>query len=327
MTFHRPLITVAALLATTAQGQSRHDTPMQISSVTVHVDLPANHSCSTNTEVTLLSASGIRVADGYTNGQCVVSFPNLVPGSYRVVVSATGTEHGDASFNLASGFSEDVDVPVKAEGGQQDPTYSRMPLVSTTDLRIPDAARKEFDKATDSMAKENWKQASERLKKAIDIYPQYAQAYNNLGVVYSRLGNRIEEREALQKAVESNDHFAPPLVNLARMAIADRDMITAETLLNRATAIDPQDTMTLVLLSNVELLTRHFNEALETSRRAHSHSKDPHALVHMVAARVYEAHDQKAEAAAELRTFLSEEPAGERAEAVRKEMASLNSSR
>jgi Tfp pilus assembly protein PilF len=55
------------------------------------------------------------------------------------------------------------------------------------------------------------------------------------------MGDRTREREALQKAVSLNDHFAPAFVNLARMAITDHDFPAAETLLDKAAGMDPDE--------------------------------------------------------------------------------------
>jgi lipopolysaccharide biosynthesis regulator YciM len=144
-------------------------------------------------------------------------------------------------------------------------------------------------------------------------------------VAYARLGDRTREREALQKAVAL--HFAPAFVNLARMAIVDRDMTQAETLLGKATAEDPASTPTLILLANVELLEHHYDLAIGNCRKAHSLAQDSHALAHYIAARALEHQDRSLEAMAEFQTFLQEEPRGERAEAVRRELAGLQAQR
>ena len=191
------------------------------------------------------------------------------------------------------------------------------------DMNIPKAAHKQFDKASESITREEWKKAIGQLDRAIEIYPQYVEAYNNLGVVYARMGDRTSERTALQKAVGLNDHFAPAWVNLARMAIVDRDFPTAETLLNKASALAPTDFQTLLILANVELMNLHYDQAIANCRKVHSMGQDSHALVHFIAARALEHEGRIPDAADELETFLKEEPSGVRADAARRELASL----
>ena len=150
-------------------------------------------------------------------------------------------------------------------------------FISAADLAVPLRAQKEFDKANELVAKQDLTQAIRRLDKAIAMYPAYAGAYNNLGVIYARMGDRERERGALQKAISINDHFAPAYVNLGRMDISTGDFSGAESVLNKASALDPTDTMTLVLLTYAEFMDRHIDQAIATRVKAHTLA-GPHAL-------------------------------------------------
>jgi tetratricopeptide (TPR) repeat protein len=207
--------------------------------------------------------------------------------------------------------------------GQTTTSALGVSTIAKGDLNIPESAAKEFDKATDLMAKQDWTKAIDRLNKALALHPQYAAACNNLGVIYARLGDRNREREALQKAVSLNNHFAPAFVNLARMAIADHDMPGAEGFLKKAITAEPTNAQTLVLLANVELLEGHYDQAIADCRRAHSLGQNSHALAHYIAARAFEHQNRPADAVTEFQTFLREEPSGERAGAVRQELSNL----
>jgi tetratricopeptide (TPR) repeat protein len=161
-----------------------------------------------------------------TNVDCEVYFVNVATGSYHVVVSGSGIETSDSGrFDLDSPGRQDLDVRVRYVSQA---TGTAHPLVAAVDLNVPASARKEFDKANQFVAQGNWQKAIDRLNKAIAIYPRYVEAYNNLGVVYGRLGSRAQNLEALQKAVSLDDHFAPAYLNLARIAVADRDLPQAE---------------------------------------------------------------------------------------------------
>jgi tetratricopeptide (TPR) repeat protein len=192
-------------------------------------------------------------------------------------------------------------------------------FVSASDLGVPIRARKEFDKASELIGKQEFARAIQKLNRAISIYPAYAVAYNNLGVIYSPLEDPVREREALQKAISLNDHCALAYINLGRMNIAAGDFPTAEAALRKASTLSPADPMMLILLSYSQFMDRHFDEAIATSHRAHAVGK-PHAFVHRVAARAFEQQRQGAAAVAELELFLKEEPPGPRADAARKEL-------
>jgi len=322
---HRVLILLTSLLVPYAYAQIGRDSLNRTGSIGVHVNLGNGRACDSQVRVSLVNTFGPRIAEDLTNTDCEVYFANVPAGSYHVTVSGAGIESSNSSaFDLDPRGSLDLNVNVSRVGeANRNSTISpNSPLVSVGDLNIPDGARKELGKANQFAAKGNWQKALERVNKAIAICPHYAEAYNNLGVVYDHLGDRVRNREALQQAVNLNDHLAPAYVNLARIAIVDRDFPQAEALLNKATAIDPADPPTMVLLANAELLNQHYDQALAVCRKAHSIG-GTHALVHYVAARVFEHENRPAEALAELQVFLSEEPSGPRADEARNEMAEL----
>jgi tetratricopeptide (TPR) repeat protein len=195
--------------------------------------------------------------------------------------------------------------------------------VSAADLNIPESAKKEFDKASAQMAKKNWGKAIAGFNRALALYPDYAAAYNNLGVIYAKTGDRKTEREALQKAVALDDHLAVAYVNLGIMAIAERNFPEAENMLNKATSADPENTQTLVLLANAELLDKHYDQAISNCHKVHSMPHESQALIHYIAARALEHENRASEAVTEFQTFLKEEPSGPRAESVRGELTRL----
>jgi hypothetical protein len=297
-------------------------------SIRVRVIAGDARTCNIRATVSLVSTSGARIAEHLTNSDCEVYFVNLAPGGYHVTVSGGGIENSDSGrFDLDSRRRQDLDINVtRARQAEYGVAEAGGPMVAAVNLNIPKSARNEFDKANQFVAKGNWQKAIERLNKAIAIYPDYAEAYNNLGVVYGRLGDRVRNLEALQKAVRLNDHFAPAYLNLARMAIADRDLVQAEALLEKAVAIEPTNSQMLVLLAYTELLNHHYDQALANCRRAHSGAQGPHTVAHYVAARVFEYQNRPTDAAAELQIFLSEEPPGPRADIARKEMNALQPS-
>lgn len=192
-------------------------------------------------------------------------------------------------------------------------------FVSVSDLAAPERARKEVEKANQSIAKQNWTRARDRLNKAISFYPSYASAYNNLAVAYAHLGDVDRERRSLEKAIALDDHYSLAHLNLGRMDIEQGKLPEAEMALNKAATLAPQDPRALVLLSYCQFLQKHFDDVIATMYEAHKLSA-PHAFVHRAAARAFEQKRQFDRAATELNLFLQEQPAGPAAEAARKEL-------
>jgi len=314
------MFVVFLLLVSSAAAQL--DTGNRIRRVRVRVAFGTG-VCDPSADVTLTGPGGT-VVDGTANDQCEVDFFNLPEGTYRLNVSGknfanadSGSIHmtadGPAEFVVQVKRSHDLDrsfgVPTNA-------------FVAASDLGVPSRARKEFDRANELLGKQDFAQAIQKLNKAISIYPAYAVAYNNLGVIYARFEDRVREREALQQAIRINDHFALAYLNLGKMNIASGDFPEAETALNKAATFDPADPVTLVLLSYAEFMDRRFDQAVATSRAAHRMDKS-HAFVHRVAARAFEQKREGTNAIEELELFLQEAPNGPGADAARKELETV----
>jgi len=325
MISRRLLALVVLLLAPCALAQFNN--PDNTGNVRVRVVFENGRRCTTQVHLVLMSsASTSPVGETYSNDECMAQFDNVAIGTYHLAVSGNGIQDTDSGlFEVDSRkTSQFLYVTVKpTKQATETANGPGSPTVAAVDLNIPQKARKEFDKASDSIAKQDWSKAQEHLQKALAIYPQFADAYNNLGVVYARTGDRSKEREALQTAIRLNDHFAPAFVNLGKMAIVDHNFPDAETFLSKAASIDPNNPQILVLLANVELMNQHFDDAITNCHKVHSMQHGPQSLVHYIAARALERLNRLPEALDELRTFLVEEPPGPRADAARKEMAAV----
>jgi len=288
--------------------------------VRVHVNFENGSQCDSSTKVELMNSS-TSVARGFTDTSCEVDFRGVSPGDYRLVISGRGFAGIESSQIALTSFDDKTPIEVKIPLAHD----SRSPSASTsvTDLRIARNAAKEFNRATHEMQQQNWKSAATLLQRAIKIYPEYAAAFNNLGVVYARMGDRGREFEALRQAIAIDPHYASAHLNLARMDIATDKFPEAETELNEAAAGDPTDGVTLVLLTYVEYTNHHFDDAVRDCRKVHALNGIPHAFAHWTAAFALEQKSEIAEAGKEFRVFLSEETTGERADAARKELANI----
>lgn len=209
-----------------------------------------------------------------------------------------------------------VDAPTNSAGGT--PTF-----VSISDLKVPTSAAKQFGKANQLIARQQWSKAADRLQQAVHLYPAYAAAYNNLGAVYSRQRKDAQARAALEEAITLDDHLAAAYVNLARVDFAGKNFADAGSLLNKQSSLAAPTANDLDLLAYAELMNQHLDEAVETSRRGHAAQLSHHALLHLIAAHVYEKQKKISDSVSELQTYLKKEPSAPRPEAVEKAIATL----
>jgi len=281
--------------------------------------------CDFSTRVVLNGDMGVERAEGSVDGECRAEFFDVPSGRYRVIVrgnDATNADGGDVQVNAV--VSQDVEV--RAKHTKSDPANwaTHSSFISVDELRVPSNAAKEFEKANRSIAKQDWAKASQSLQKGLAIYPNYAAAYNNLGAVYSRMGNSPEARQALQHAIALDDHMAAAYVNLGRISFLDKNYPDAESLLIKAVALEPPaNADELFLLAYAQLNDHHLDQALQTSRQGHEAGFSQHGFLHLVAANALEQENKIPECMTELRVYLQEEPNGSQAEKTKKALAIL----
>ena len=106
------------------------------------------------------------------------------------------------------------------------------------------------------------------------------------------------------------------------MDIADNNFSAGEDELSKAASSNPSDPTAIVLLAFCEFQDHHLDDAITNSRKAHG-LQGQHSSVHLIAAKAFEQKRDVHGAIAELELFLKEEPAGERADQARKDLAVL----
>src|SRR6266545_3611029 len=130
------------------------------------------------------------VADG--NGQ--FKFKRLRAGMYTLVAALPQVRVLRKTVDIGPSFADAkgrifLSIPFERQ------TPRRRYTVSATVLAIPDDAQAEYRKAHDYLGKGEPERATACLKKAVEIAPQFAGAWNSLGNIAFQSG-RLEEAEA-----------------------------------------------------------------------------------------------------------------------------------
>jgi Tfp pilus assembly protein PilF len=266
--------------------------------------------------VQLTNNAGVPVSENFAHDG-MTQFP-IQPGTYRLRVSGPDIEETTSdSFTVFGGEGapmQFVRVKMRPQPGQGGSTQG---TVSASELNVPDKAKSEVRKAHDEMAHQQWKKAVTHLEKAIEIYPQYATAYNDLGVAYIKTGDSARARQSFEKAAEFNEHTGMAYLNLARFSLSEQNYPETIRLVNRALSLNPNHPEALLMLANSELATGQYASALVHARKVHDLNHERFAVTHVIAARALEAEQKPAQAVAEYEMFLKEDPNSPRAAAVR----------
>lgn len=180
-------------------------------------------------------------------------------------------------------------------------------VVSLLDLQAPSAAVKQYKEGTSALKSQDTKEAIRCFQKAVKLYPEFVSAHNALGVAYMDEQDP-RARSEFEAAVRLDDKFAGPLLNLGLLALAANDFAMADSHLEKAAALDPDDPRVLGVLAFAQNGNHRYAESIQTVRRVHALDHRGFANVHYIAAAAAMALRDFSGAESQLKTFLTEDP-------------------
>lgn len=141
--------------------------------------------------------------------------------------------------------------------------------VSVTALHVPKDAAKAYDKGLEAMGDGKLADAGKQFERAIARYPDYAQAWSQLGEVREQQSEPKEAADACEHALKADPKYIRPYLQLIRMAVAAKMMDDAAALGERAIQLDPVEFPGIYYydaVANYEL--KHADVAERTVNRA-----------------------------------------------------------
>jgi tetratricopeptide (TPR) repeat protein len=316
----RPLsVLLLVLLCSSISLAQRSSVPPQSSQLEVHVITSGNRSAQGIIQVVLENEAGKQVTDAVTNHEGIAVFQSVRPGNYRLRIEGVGIIAARTeSVTVSPGEGKHVEyvrVSSKTDG-----TLGRS--VSVADMKIPEEARKEMDMGVEAIEKSELTSATEHLQKAIQLYPEYSRAWNNLGVAKMKAGDKQGARAAWEHAVAADDKLSVAYLNLARIAISEKRPADAEELIRKALITDPEDPWALLLMSTANAMNGQWPEALTNARKVRTES-DPKkfAEAHRIAGEALVNLGQPENALLEYATYLRDYPDSPQAEHIRQQIA------
>lgn len=296
--------------------------------LTVRVTWPNDRPADRGLDVSLIAPGGGTVQQSFTDDMGSAAFHGITPGIYRVRVSGVNVDTAEVGQFEVSGLepSQYEYVHVTPKDDNTNGTASGGGgMVSAADLNIPDKAKKEFAKGLEAMKKPGEeKQALEHFEKATVIYPQYSNAYNNIGYLEIKTGQKVQARQAFETAVSLNPKSATGYLNLARMSLEDKDYPDADKDITKALTAEPNRIDAVALAAQTKLLMGDMDAAYAYAHKVHDMGDHKQfALVHLICARVLEQRHEGEQAMEQYKTFLAESPNSPSAAQVRDAVARL----
>ena len=141
--------------------------------------------------------------------------------------------------------------------------------VSATALNAPEPAKKAYGKGVNAMNDEKWAVAQKNFEKAVEIDPDYASAWSDLGEVLQKQSKPTEARAAWEKAVQADPKYIKPYIQLTMLALAEKRPEDAVAIGGKAVALNPLEFPQLYFYyaaANYNL--KHLDLAETNARRA-----------------------------------------------------------
>lgn len=196
---------------------------------------------------------------------------------------------------------------------------------SATTAFAPKEARKAYEKAREAVRKKKFEEAERELTKAVTVYPKFAVAWYELGLLHQQ-NNKLEEaRKAHNQALEADAKFVSPYVQLARLAAFENKWPEVAQYTSQALKLNPYlspetyfySAIAALNLRKLELAEEHAREAAKMDPQ-HRIPKIHHLLGVILAQR----HDLNG-AAEQMRLYLKFAPNAADAAMVRTQISEL----
>jgi Tfp pilus assembly protein PilF len=271
---------------------------------TVFVEGTATPAVRVRVDVRALT--GAEVATTYTDSGGRFQAPGPNSGPYIVSVEEPGYEPVEQQIgpNDAAGVVLTLRRAKTASNGASGYT------VSVHDLNAPGKARKAFDKGLERLQKNDLAGSVLYFKEATDAFPDYYEAFYQLGVANLELRRSDEAERALQKAIDlSGGHNADPQFALGALLCDRQEYAEAEKVIRRGMEHDSNSWRGYLFLGQAQFGQNQLEQAEKNARIALSRKSDLASAYILLANVAIRRHDYRT-AVTQLDKFLELKPDG-----------------
>jgi tetratricopeptide (TPR) repeat protein len=212
--------------------------------------------------------------------------------------------------------------------------------VSATPYKAPQNARKAYEKGLDAEKHGKLANAHRYFETAVEIYPNYVNAWFQLGTVLEKENQKDAARAAYTRAATIDNRFLAPYMSLASMAFQAENWTEVVSLTDHILDIDPFNrtavTGYIVDSDPINSADAYFYNALANYKLNHIAEAEKSALkaehmamlnrfpqLHLLLAEIFARKNDYGTAISELQIYLQLVPHAENVEQVRVQLARL----
>jgi tetratricopeptide (TPR) repeat protein len=196
-------------------------------------------------------------------------------------------------------------------------------MVTVASLAVPAKARKDYERGSELLEKGNLPEAEKSLRKAIDQYPKFAEAWTRLGDLEQRRKDRDAAIKDYQEAINADPNLPIPYLRMALLEAVAGDYEQTRKLTEKLISLDPSDFPLAYYYNAVaEFNLKHLEKAESSALRAENMDKQ-HAepRVELLLASIYIAKGSYSSATDHYRAYLKLVPDGPLTERVKTDLA------
>ena len=216
-----------------------------------------------------LLTNGSSVAESTSlGGDGSFEFHSVPLGVYQLRITGSGGSVLHHEQVIINGPNQLLSINLPRRGSAD---RSAGPTVSIRQLqhKVPAPAQKEFSKGQTAARKRDYQAALDHFQKAVDIDPEFADAYSNIGVAEVSLGRLEQAAEQLQKAVNLVPDHTLAIANLSIVLSQLKRYGDAGQAARQALKLDPSLVrMRYILAVSLTREPGHETEALDNLERA-----------------------------------------------------------
>jgi Flp pilus assembly protein TadD len=247
-------------------------------------------------------------------------FPNLYAGTYTLVADKPGYQPVTEQVVLLNDERAfQVELRRTADANTKGPN-----TVSARELSIPRKAHDQMQKGLALLyGKSDYQGSLKPFEEATREYPEYYEAYAQMGVAYMKLADTANSEKAFQKSVEvSHEKYQDGYLGLAELSLNGHRFADAETSARKAVEIDPNSWRAQSQLARA-LVELHRASEAEPSAVAAVKLKDDNPTLYLVLANIHMQLQNDRAQLDDLNHYLKLAPAGSFAEQARQQRDQL----
>jgi Flp pilus assembly protein TadD len=194
-----------------------------------------------NVQVQLWTLTAGMAAVTFTSSNGNFAFSNVPQNTYYLVVEQDGYARIREEVNFSNRPPVGIQLVLKREAAFTGERVGSGLTVSARELSIPRRAREAMARGLTLLnEKSDYKGSLAQFQRAVREYPQYYEAYLQMGLAYMRLGDAARFEETLRTSVDlSQRQYPEALVRLASFYSTEKRFADAEPLARDAVKLEP----------------------------------------------------------------------------------------